>query len=362
VGLESWLALVFAAAALLAVPLVMLAERAGHRLGLVDRPRPGEVQRHVAARTGGYGVFSAFWLAILLSFLVVPADLERLPADNTRLLGVLLGSLVLLPLAAVDDLRRLGPGAQLLGQTLAALVPVAFGLRMDEIATPLGIVALPAGLDTALAVLWIVAMINAINLIDTMDGLAGGITAIASGVLFFRSVWFGQASIAVLPLALGGACLGFLTRNWHPSRVFLGSSGALFLGYALGVITVIGGVKIGTAFLVLAVPILDVAWVIYRRASHGRSPFRGGDDEHLPHRLRMFGLSDPAIVLSLYGLCALIGAAVLLTHSALPTMEKAYLAGVVVVGVLTALAVVARLTSGQAGPSPRAAAEPPEPQ
>jgi UDP-GlcNAc:undecaprenyl-phosphate GlcNAc-1-phosphate transferase len=346
-NLEAWFFLVFVSAVLLAVLAVLTAEAFGRRLGLVDRPRPGEVQRHIVPRTGGYGVFVAFWLAILLSFAVVPADLERLSADNLRLVGVLLGSLLLLPLAAVDDHRRLGPWTQLVGQSAAAVVPVLFGLRMNEVATPLGMLTLPPGLDAILAVIWIVGMINAINLLDTMDGLAGGITAIASGVLFFRSAWFSQASIAVLPLALGGACVGFLTRNWHPSRVFLGSSGALFLGYALGVITVIGGVKIGTAFLVLAAPILDVAWVIYRRASRGRSPLRGGDDEHLPHRLRMLGMSDPTIVVTLQGVCALIGGAILVMHSTLPTLEKGYLAAVVVVGVVTILAVVARLTSAR---------------
>jgi UDP-N-acetylmuramyl pentapeptide phosphotransferase/UDP-N-acetylglucosamine-1-phosphate transferase len=161
--------------------------------------------------------------------------------------------------------------------------------------------------------------------------------------LFLRSAWFGQASIAVLPAALTGACLGFLTRNWHPSRIILGSSGALFLGYVLGVVTLIGGVKIGTAFLVLAVPILDVAWVMYRRLSQGRSPFRGGDAEHLPHRLRHLGMSDPAIVASLYAVCAIIGAAVLAMHSARPGVEKAMLVTLVVTAVIGTLAAIARL-------------------
>lgn len=351
--METWYLAVFGAASLAAVPLVLAAERAGRALGLVDWPRAGEVQRRPVPRTGGYGVFAAFWFAILLSFLLAPAEVERLQADNTRLLGVLLGSLVLLPLATVDDARRLGPGAQLVGQIVAATVPTLFGLRMAEVVTPLGMVSVPDALAGPLAVLWIVAMINAINLLDTMDGLAGGVAAIASAVLFVRSVWFGQASIAVLPLALGGACVGFLPRNWHPSRVILGSSGALFLGYLLGVITVIGGVKIGTAFLVLAVPILDVAWVIYRRVSRGRSPFRGGDTEHLPHRLHALGMSDRRIVLSLYAVCALIGGVVLSMHSALPTIEKAYLAGAVVVGVTMALVLVRRLAETPTPPTVR---------
>lgn len=344
-GLGLWFAVIFLVAAAGAAALVFGAERVGHALGLVDRPRTGEIQQRAIPRTGGYGVLAAFWLAIAGSYLVAPANLERLPADNVRLFGAFVGSLVLLPLAMLDDRNRLGPWPQLFGQVVAATIPTLFGLRMDEIATPFGILTLPDILATPLAVLWIVAMMNAINLLDTMDGLAGGVTSVASGVLFLRTLWFGQASIAVVPLALGGACLGFLTRNWHPARVFLGSSGALFVGYMLGVVTVVGGVKIGTAFLLLAIPILDVAWVAYRRMAQGRSPLRGGDAEHLPHRLRLLGMSDRAIVLALYLVCGLIGGAVLATHSVLPTVEKAYLAGAVVAGVLIALVIVARLTA-----------------
>ena len=346
---ESWYLEILAVAAVSAFLLSMLVERAGVRLGLVDRPRQGEIQQHAVPRTGGYGIVLAFWLAIGASFLVTPEDLERLPADNVRLFGVFLGTLALLPLAAVDDARRLGPAPQLLGQIGAAVVPVLFGLRMEEVATPFGVVQVPDPIGAALAVVWVVAMINAINLLDTMDGLAAGVAAIASVVLFIRTIWFGQASIAVLPLAAAGACLGFLPRNWHPSRLIMGSSGALILGYLLGVITLVGGAKIGTAFLVLAVPILDVAWVIYRRLSQGRSPFRGGDTEHLPHRLRALGVSDRRIALSVYSVSAAIGLAVLSMHTALPTVEKAYLAVAVVIGVLTALALLTRASraSGQ---------------
>jgi UDP-GlcNAc:undecaprenyl-phosphate GlcNAc-1-phosphate transferase len=343
-----WLLAVFITALVSAALLVVVAGRVGLRLGLVDIPRRGEVQRRPMPRTGGYAVMAACWLAIGASYVLQPADLERLPADNVRLLGLFVGTLALLPLAVLDDRRRLGPWPQLIGQIVAAMIPTFFGLRMDEIATPLGILTVPDALAAPLAVVWIVAMMNAINLLDTMDALAGGIGAVASFVLFLRTLWFGQLSIAVVPLALGGACLGFLTRNWHPARIFLGSSGALFLGYMLGAITVVGGVKIGTAFLLLAVPILDVAWVAYRRVAQGRSPLRGGDAEHLPHRLRLLGMGDRAIVFALYVICALIGVAVLATHSVLPTMEKAYLATAVVVGVIGALVLVARLTSRQA--------------
>jgi UDP-GlcNAc:undecaprenyl-phosphate GlcNAc-1-phosphate transferase len=345
VSLELWYLLLFATGAGLAVPLCLIAERIGNTVGLIDRPRPGEALRHVVPRTGGYALFAALWLTIGASYLVYPPDLERLPADNLRLIGVLCGSAALIPLAVVDDWRRLGPFPQLFWQIAAAAVPTFFGLRMEEVATPGGPMPVPEALRVPLAVFWIVAMINAINLIDSLDGLAGGITGIASWVLFVRTTWFGQASIAVLPLVLCGVCAGFLTRNWHPSRVILGSSGALLLGYLLGVITLIGGVKIGTAFLVLAVPILDVAWVSYRRLRQRRSPFKGGDARHLAHRLRELGLSDARIVLSVYTVCAGIGAAVLSMHSLRPTPEKPILIGFVALAVLAALAAVTRVSS-----------------
>ena len=137
-------------------------------------------------------------------------------------------------------------------------------------------------------------MINTINLIDVMDGLAGGIAATAALSLFLRSVWFGQMTIAPLPLALAGACLGYLPRNWHPARLFMGTSGSMFLGYALGTLAIVGGVKVGTAVIVLGLPMLDVAWVILRRLARGRSPLEGGDGEHLPQRLAHSGSPSPA--------------------------------------------------------------------
>ncbi|MSQ24543.1 MAG: undecaprenyl/decaprenyl-phosphate alpha-N-acetylglucosaminyl 1-phosphate transferase [Chloroflexi bacterium] len=355
-SLETWYALVVMLAALAAIPAVVGMERVGWALGLVDRPRPGEVQHRPLARTGGYGVFIAFWAAIGASFLLAPSNLERLPADNWRLLGLLLGSLVIIPLALLDDFKRLGPAPQIVGHFVIATIPVLFGLRVEELATPFGILAIPAPLAGPLAALWIVGMINAINFIDTMDGLASGVGVIAAGVLFLRSAWFGQASIAVLPLALAGACAGFLTRNWPPARVILGSSGSLFLGYVLGATAVIGGAKIGTAFLVLAVPILDVAWVVYRRVAEHRSPFRGGDSAHLAHRLRLLGFADSTIALTLYAITAAVGAAILLSHTPLPTLGKLYLAAAVIAAVSALLigvnrAASARLRKQQTEPS-----------
>ena len=158
-------------------------------------------------------------------------------------------------------------------------------------------------------------MINAINLIDVMDGLAGGIASIAALVLFLRSFWFDQVSIAVLPLSLLACLLAFLRWNFHPARVFMGSSGAMLLGYWLAVSSTIGGAKVGTAFVLLGLPILDTAWVIARRLAGRRSPFHGGDQEHLPHRLYGLGLSHLQTVVLLYCFTAVFGLLALGLHS-----------------------------------------------
>jgi UDP-GlcNAc:undecaprenyl-phosphate GlcNAc-1-phosphate transferase len=327
-SLQLWLLAVAAVGWLASFWLTGVARQLGHLLGILDRPRPGELQRAVTPRSGGYAMLIGLWLAMMVMALLRPTEVHHNPEDDHKLLGALLGTLALLPLALADDRRRLGPLPQLFGQIGVAAIPVAFGLRLGSIATPIGgPFPLPLWLDVPLTLLWIVGMINAVNLIDVMDGLAGGIASVALGVLFLRSLWFEQYSIAVLPLAMLAAVLGFLPRNFHPASVFMGSSGSVLLGYWLAVTSIIGGAKVGTAFLVLGLPILDTAWVIGRRLSRGRSPLHGGDQEHLPHRLHVIGLSHLQTVLLCYVFVAVFGLLALGLHSPAtgPTMQKLYL-------------------------------------
>ena len=328
----SWIVGVIVLAALTSYTLVGLAVRHGNRLGMMDVPRAGEVQVRAVPRNGGYGMLIAIWVATGLAVFARPSELQAAPGDDWKLVGVLLGSLLIVPLAMVDDQKRLGAGAQFFGQFAIAAIPVLFGLRIDSIASPFGqAVALPAWLGMLLTVLWIVGMINAINLIDVMDGLAGGIALMAASVLFVRSLWFGQHTIAVLPLALAGATLGFLPHNSHPAKIFMGTSGSVLLGYWLATMSVIGGAKVGTAFVVLGVPILNTAWVIGRRVLAGRSPFQGGDSELLPQRLHALGFSQRQAVLLLYLICATFGLLTLTLHAPLegpyltPPMTKLWL-------------------------------------
>ena len=350
---ELWLLGVFAVAVLGAYVLTGIAGQVGHRLALLDYPRRNELQALVVPRTGGYGICAAFLLAMLASLIAPLPELERSPEDAHRLLGVILGLGILLPVAYLDDRRRLGPIPQLVGQFAIAAVPVSFGLWIDSIALPyLQVIPLPAWIGVPLTLLWLVAMINTMNLVDVMDGLAGGIGLIAAVTLFLRSYWFAQYTIAVLPLALAGCCLGFLRRNWHPASLFMGTSGSMFLGYALGTLAIIGGVKVGTAVVVLGLPMLDVVWVILRRLAGGRSPLKGGDSEHLPQRLVRLGLSQPRTVLLLYGFCGLFAWLGLALHSPVPTGAKLVvvltmaLAVLILLGSVTWLARAAPATAG----------------
>ena len=336
---------VFLLAMGLAFFLVPVAGALGKRLGAVDRPRRGEVQARQVPRTGGYAILIAFVAAVALSLLLLP----RNPDESPRLWGLLLGAALVIPLALLDDFRRLGPLPQFAGQVIIAGVPMAFDVLVSNVSNPFGgLLYLPAYLVLPVTFLWFLGMMNTLNFIDTMDGLAGGVSAIAALVLLVRAVQLEQYTIAALMLALVGACLGFLPHNLHPARIFMGTSGSLLLGYSLAVLAIIGGAKIATTAMVLAVPIVDTALVIGTRALQGRSPFKGGDAAHLPHRLLEIGFSQRAIVFVLYALCLGLGVLAL----GLSAWQKLYT--LIAVGVVLALLVglvALRVESLRASPS-----------
>lgn len=303
------MATIFLLALLTALVLTPLAARWSRSKGLLDWPRPGEVQRQPIPRAGGHGIYLAFVLAVLASLLLAPRDAGELH----RIAGLLLGVAVLVPFAIWDDFKRLGPLPQLIGQLATALVPVLFGITISSISNPWSPppfgapVLLPAWIAVPATIAWLVLLMNSMNWLDTMDGLAGGVGVIASIILALVSLSLHQSTIALLPLALAGACLGFVPYNFNPARVFMGTTGSMFIGYALGVVAIIGGAKIATTVLVLGVPVLDALLVIVQRSLSGRHPWRGGDNAHLVHRLLGIGLTQRKIALLVYALCALFG-------------------------------------------------------
>lgn len=317
------------------------------RANLLDMPGDRRVHTRPLPRIGGLGIYLAFVVAVGASFAL---PVERFQIEVERIVLLLVGATLVVAVMAVDDIVGIAPLPKLGFQIAAAALVVVprwrgseHGIIVEQLNAPwVGTVRLPIVVAVVFTILWIVGMMNAVNWSDGLDGLAGTIALVASIVLFlhtyFRPAGDPQFTISVLAIALAGAILGFLPFNWHPSRIIMGDSGAMFLGFALATISVIGGAKIATTLLAMGIPILDTAWVIIYRVMHGRSPVVA-DRGHLHHRLLDAGLSQPQVVACFAGLTAVFGMSALL----LPTREsKLYVLMLMAVLLLAIIAWLAR--------------------
>jgi UDP-GlcNAc:undecaprenyl-phosphate/decaprenyl-phosphate GlcNAc-1-phosphate transferase len=269
---------------------------------------------------GGIAMFVGFCGGIGVSFML---PVERFPEEIERIVLLVLGAAIVVAVMAYDDIIGIAPLPKLAWQLLAASIIIlprlrgdGHGLVIEQFNNPLGgVVELPILAAIPFTFLWIVGMMNTLNFVDGLDGLAASITLVASSVLFFHTFFRPegnpQFTISLLAVALGAAALGFLPFNWHPAKILMGDTGSMFLGFALAVIAIIGGAKIATALLALWLPIVDVVWVIVYRILHGKSPLYA-DRGHLHHRLLDLGWSQQQIVLFFVGLSAVLGAAALI--------------------------------------------------
>jgi UDP-GlcNAc:undecaprenyl-phosphate GlcNAc-1-phosphate transferase len=308
--------LVLVVAFVLAFTLTPLARLLGQRYGFVAAP--GGRRRHAGkkSRLGGAALFVAFMIAaVLAQFLPVEREDTK---ELTRLVGLLLGSTFIFLVGVWDDKKELSPAPQLTAQLITSLIAICFLIFIEVINNPFTNLPVwfPWFITLPFTIFWLMGMMNTVNWLDGADGLAAGVAAILSAVLAFHMYREGQYSVALLPLALLGATLGFLPYNFHPARVFMGSSGSFFLGFAVGALGIIAGAKMATVLLVMGIPILDVAWQIVSRLRLGRSPAIG-DRGHLHFRLLDLGLSQRHIVLLYYLLCSLFGFLALVISSRL---------------------------------------------
>jgi UDP-GlcNAc:undecaprenyl-phosphate GlcNAc-1-phosphate transferase len=303
------------------------------RHGALDVPVGEAKEMHVMAtpRLGGVAIFASFILAVICAWLLPVAREDS--SEAVRTLGLLAGGLVVFALGVWDDLRELAPAPQFAVLMAGSAIPIAAGVRLAAIPNPLTgqQVILHDALAFLLTLFWIVGSATTVNWIDGLDGLAAGVVAIAAGILALRTFFLGQESVALLPLALFACCLGFLVYNRHPARIFLGG-GAYLLGYLVGVISLFGGPKSATLLLVLAVPIIDVAWIIINRVRLHKLPVYG-DRSHLHHRLFDIGLSQPRVVMLYWAVAGFFGLLAVTLPSA-QTKFLALLATVVVVFVI----------------------------
>lgn len=308
---------VFAVAFALALVLTPLARRLGQRYGFVATP--GGRRRHAGtkSRLGGLALFVAFVAAaVLAQFLPVE---RQDPKELTRLVGLLLAGTFIFLVGIYDDKRELRPSPQITAQLVAALIAIQFLIFIEYVNNPFTnqqTQSFPWPFVVAFTVFWLMGMMNTVNWLDGLDGLAAGVAAILSAVLAIHMYREGQHSVALLPLALLGATLGFLPYNFRPAKVFMGSSGSFFLGFVVGALGIMAGAKMATVLLVMGIPILDVAWRILDRLRRGRSPLVG-DRGHLHFRLLDLGLSQRQIVLLYYLFCSLFGLLALLISSRL---------------------------------------------
>src|SRR6187200_2847683 len=304
---------VFTLAGLIAFGLTPIVRRTMKRYGVVDRPNARRVNTRPIPRAGGLAVAVGF-LVVALPFTLLneSADWVPMPLNITTgdLFALFAGGAAAAAIGVLDDLYDLRARWQLLGQVLLALGAWILGIGVSLINNPFGDLPLrfsPA-FSVGFTIFWIVGMINSINWIDGLDGLSTGVALIAAVTLGILSLTtqVSQPLIAVLCFALAGALLGFLRWNFHPAKIFTGTSGVQFVGYTLAVLSILGSAKVAVALLVLGVPILDTFWLIVRRILDGRSPF-SADRSHIHHRMLDLGLSHRDTVLVIYGICAILG-------------------------------------------------------
>lgn len=313
------------------------------KMGWLDQPEERRVHTVAVPRLGGVAMFLAFVIASI--FFYEPGDLTKTqvifgqtyPSELVSYVLLLIAATLIVAVHAYDDVKGLKPRTKLLAQTIAVIIVLGpdlmalqfRGVLLFGFSNPFGVpirqpslpwylepeislfihkpeiswLAIPAVLFTWF---WMVGMMNTVNWIDGLDGLATGIVAITGLFITIISWELNQHSIAFLAGIFTGATLGFLPHNWNPAKIFMGDSGSQFLGLGLAVLSIMGGAKVALALMVLGIPILDVAVVIINRVRHKQTPSHY-DKSHLHHRLLATGLSVRQICYMFYGLTLTFG-------------------------------------------------------
>ena len=299
-NLNPWLALfsAFVVALVVCNRMTPPVKRFAERIGAMDIPKDDRrVHNHPIPRMGGLAIIVGFFLAVLL---FVPV--------SEKIYGIVIGAFIIAGMGFVDDIVNLKPTVKLVLQLFAAFVCVRFGLVIDAVTWPVTQTDMELGwFGEPITILWIVLCTNAFNLIDGLDGLAAGVTAICSFFLLVSSILFftAEPSAAIILTALIGACLGFIPFNFNPAKIFMGDVGSQFLGFILATVSILGLFKLQTV-VAFALPLADTGFAVIRRLAHGQSPFQA-DKGHFHHRLLALGMSQKQTVLVLYGVAAIGG-------------------------------------------------------
>ena len=307
----------FALAFFFGIGLTWLIRNLAIRWKLYDEPEGRKIHSEPVPRLGGIAVAIAFAIPILALTLWDNDISTALFSERGLLISLLCGGGLILAVGIHDDLKGARALTKLIGQTTAAMVVYHAGVQIDVIGIPfVGPVALGAW-GFPLTIFWIVLVTNAINLIDGLDGLAGGVAVLAGATLFIMSVVEGNVVAALLLCSMVGATLGFLRFNWNPASIFLGDTGSLFLGFILALLSTHGSQKsytlfsIVAAFVALALPIFDLSMAVIRRYMVGKPVF-SADQYHVHHMLLRKGLSQRQTAVILLGGATALGLLALL--------------------------------------------------
>ena len=284
--------------------------------GFIATPRKERWHSKPTATLGGVGIVLAFCLG-LLAIWVVSSRQDALEFHNNTepIWGLLIGSFIVFIFGLIDDIKPISPPAKLAGQLFAAAMVVSLGFVTDFFTTRIDNITISFLLNVLITIIWIVGITNAINLLDNMDGLAGGISLIAALILSYLFFTSGSYGLLAISIALAGSVFGFLFYNFPPASIFMGDSGSQFLGFTLAVLAIARQPQASNVFAVLGVPtllfllpILDTGFVTFTRLLRGQSPVEGGSD-HTSHRLIAFGLTERQTVFILYSIALISGIA-----------------------------------------------------
>ena len=313
------IAIAFVLALITSYVIVPYSMRLAKKVKAIDVPSERRINKTPIPRLGGLGIIAGFFVSMI--YLIISMELEDKSVLNEyylKIIGLFLGLIIIGIVGFIDDCKGIKPIFKLLGQTLAAVVVMLFGITIGDFNIP--------GLDRLIDVngifeyiitwIWIVGITNAINLTDGLDGLSSGITLIACVSLLIIFASNGSPVISIILItALAGGIVGFIPFNFNPAKTFMGDCGSNFLGFAISIISILGVAKTYTVIviiaplIVLALPIFDTTFAIIRRIVKGKSlkAVFQPDSGHLHHRLMKLGYSQKESVLILYAIATTLG-------------------------------------------------------
>lgn len=351
--------LLFILSMFLSLALTYFLKNFGIKHGLVSIPRKRDVHKKPIPRIGGVAIFLSF-IIILAVFLAFHKDIgfgsERILGIDCKLLSIFIGGSVVAVAMLFDDIYNLPAWQKLALQIIAVLIVISSGIGIDSLTNPFGgsinlnSVYIPIftheGItyhfslwSDLLTMIWIVGMMNTINFIDGVDGLAGGVSFISLITIFLLSISAAvmQPTTALIAIILAGSVLGFLFWNFPPAKIFMGDSGSMFIGFIVGVLSLISGGKLATVFLVLGFPIVDGLFVVLGRLQRHENPFTTPDKTHLHHRFLKAGYSPRQSIIFIY-LISIVFAVVALQATAIAKLVAAVILIIVLLILIKLLA------------------------